>query len=468
MTDSWFSPTTPVRHDAPARDIYSVGRLNAEARAILERTFAPSVWVEGELSNFARPASGHWYFSLKDANAQVRCAMFRPRTTAVGFIPENGAHVLIRAKVSLYENRGEFQLVAEYMEEAGAGALQRAFEQLKQKLAAEGLFDPAHKKPLPAFARCIGVVTSPTGAALRDILSVVRRRFPGMHVIIYPTAVQGEQAAAQIARAITAAGRRDECDALIVARGGGSMEDLWSFNDEAVARAIYACPLPVVSGVGHEVDFTIADFVADVRAPTPTAAAELLTPDQQAWLTTIARQQQRLRGHVQNAIKHKRRALDWLVARLAQQHPRARLQQRGQRLDDLEQRLLRAHHALLRQRVARLHLLAATLQRHSPQQRLLRWNGTLAALRLRLVHGVQRQLVQQRHRLTQSTRALDAISPLATLGRGYAVVQRIDNGAVVMRTAQLKTGDALRTRLQQGSFACTVTEVVVNDAPDSQ
>ncbi|MDE2196596.1 MAG: exodeoxyribonuclease VII large subunit, partial [Gammaproteobacteria bacterium] len=262
----------------PERQVFSVSRLNHEARALLEGGF-PLLWVEGELSNLSRPASGHLYFSLKDAAAQVRCALFRNRATLLRCKPAEGMQVLVRARVSLYEPRGDFQLIVEHMEDAGHGALQRAFEQLRQKLAGEGLFDPAHKKPLPAMPGIIGVVTSPSGAALRDILSVIRRRQPSARVILYPAPVQGEGAGAKLAAMIRTASARAECDVLIIARGGGSLEDLWAFNEEAVARAIHACALPIISGVGHEIDFTIADFVADARAPTPTAAAELVTPD---------------------------------------------------------------------------------------------------------------------------------------------------------------------------------------------
>jgi exodeoxyribonuclease VII large subunit len=249
----------------PDRDVYTVSRLNREARATLERGLGV-LWVEGELSNFSQPASGHWYFTLKDRDAQLRCAMFRQRNSGIRFVPKSGQHVLVRGRISLYEPRGDYQLIADYMEEAGLGALNREFERLKAKLIAEGLCDPGRKRPLPAFPRRIGVVTSPTGAAIRDILHILRRRFPPASVLIYPTAVQGAAAVPEIVDALSLAAARNECDVLIVARGGGSIEDLWAFNDEAVARAICASPIPVVSGVGHEIDFTIADFVADARA----------------------------------------------------------------------------------------------------------------------------------------------------------------------------------------------------------
>lgn len=261
----------------PNREVFTVSQLNDEVRALLENQF-PLIWVEGEISNLARPASGHLYFSLKDDAAQVRCAMFKMRNRLLDFQPENGQQVLLRTRVSLYPARGEFQLIVEHMEAAGDGALRRQFELLKRRLSEEGLFDPESKLPLPMVPERLGVITSPTGAAIRDILSVLKRRFPGIPVLIYPVPVQGAEAPAAIVKALRTAAARHECDLLIMARGGGSLEDLWAFNDEAVARAMHACPIPIVSGIGHEIDFTIADFVADQRAPTPSAAAELVSP----------------------------------------------------------------------------------------------------------------------------------------------------------------------------------------------
>jgi exodeoxyribonuclease VII large subunit len=270
------------------RVIYSVSQLNDQVKDLLEHSFPP-LWVEGEISNFSCPASGHWYLSLKDSQAQVRCAMFRNRNQGLGFQPKNGLQVLARGRPGLYAPRGEFQLILDQIEPAGEGALRRAFELLKQKLQAEGLFDETYKQALPTVPDRIGIITSPTGAALRDILNVLRRRFPLGQVVIYPVPVQGTEAAPAIVRALKTAAERQECDLLVVARGGGSLEDLWAFNEESVARAIHACPLPVVSGVGHEIDFTIADFVADLRAPTPSAAAELVSPDVAEWRTRLLR-----------------------------------------------------------------------------------------------------------------------------------------------------------------------------------
>ena len=445
---------------APSREIFTVARLNETARLVLEDGFPVSVWVEGELSNFARPASGHWYFSLKDASAQVRCAMFRQRAQGVRFRPDNGQQVLLRAKVSLYTGRGDFQIIVESMEQAGDGALRQAFELLKQKLAAEGLFDPAHKKPLPTFPRCIGVVTSASGAAIRDILSVVKRRFPAMPVIIYPTLVQGEGAAQQIAKAIATANTRRECDVLLIARGGGSLEDLWSFNEEVVARAIYASEIPTVSGVGHEIDFTIADFVADVRAPTPTAAAELVTPDQLEISQTLARIQQRLRQRVIENIKLKRHNLQWIEKRLTQQHPQVRLQQHAQRLDELEQRLRRAHKALLHHRASHLSTLIAALHQFAPDKQLAQLKSRRDYLSLRLMAALRQRLRDKQQQLAALTRTLDTVSPLATLARGYAVITRDADGSVLTEAQHAPPGSRITARLHHGLLFCDVVEVI--------
>lgn len=441
----------------PQREVFSVTRLNREARAILEGYF-PLIWVEGELSNLARPSSGHLYFSLKDKQAQVRCAMFKPRNQLLGFKPDNGMQVLARARVSLYEGRGEFQLIIEHMEEAGDGALRRAFEQLKHKLAAEGLFDAAHKKPLPVLPRCIGVVTSPTGAAIRDILSVLKRRFPAIPVLVYPVPVQGQGAAEKIAGAIRLAAQRRECDVLIISRGGGSLEDLWAFNEEVVARAIYNCELPVVSGVGHEIDFTIADFVADHRAATPSAAAEMVSPDQMDWLQQLRGFELRLTQQLRGVITRNRQQLVWLEQRLQQQEPRRRLRNQAQRLDELEQRLKFAVQACLRHNTARLAQRLARLQHHAPTQRLAQLRTHSVQLTQRLHAALRLQLSQRRGQLTSLARALDAVSPLATLGRGYALVMRAD-GSVLRRAGDATIGERVEARLAEGQLICRVDDI---------
>ncbi|MDX1514245.1 MAG: exodeoxyribonuclease VII large subunit, partial [Gammaproteobacteria bacterium] len=373
----------------PLTDVYTVSQLNLEARRLIESGFPP-VWIEGEISNLARPRSGHIYFSLKDDACQVRCAMFRGQNSKLEFEPEDGMQVLASARVSLYPERGEFQLIVQYMEEAGAGALRRAFEILKQRLAAEGLFDEAGKRPLPAVPKRIGVLTSPTGAALRDILNVIERRFAGVEVVIYPVPVQGAQAAREILRMLELAGRRKECDVLILARGGGSIEDLWAFNDEALARGLRACPIPVVTGIGHEIDFTIADFAADHRAPTPSAAAELVTPDARHLLQRVLAARQRLATVLGARIEDERKHLDWLAKRLSL--PRRRLQDLAQRVDELYLRLVRSARVLPAQRRARLQTLSARLDAKHPAA-LVRWHrGRHGDLRRRLDATMEQHL----------------------------------------------------------------------------
>ncbi|MHB8473457.1 MAG: exodeoxyribonuclease VII large subunit [Gammaproteobacteria bacterium] len=447
--------TSPL--DTPQREVFSVSRLNREARALVEGHF-PLIWVEGELSNLARPSSGHLYFTLKDEQAQVRCAMFKLRNQLLGFKPDNGMQVLARARVSLYEGRGEFQLLIEHLEEAGDGALRRAFEQLKHKLAAEGLFDATQKKPLPSLPRCIGVITSPSGAALRDILSVLRRRFPALPVLVYPVPVQGQGAGEKIAAAIRLAAQRRDCDVLIVSRGGGSLEDLWAFNEEVVARAIHACDLPIISGVGHEIDFTIADFVADHRAATPSAAAELVSPDQTEWLAQLRGFELRFTQQLRTLLARHRQGLAWLEQRLQQQAPQRRLANQTQRLDELETRLKFVMQTRLRQQFARLAHSAAQLQRHAPAQRLAHLRTHAAQLTERLRATLCLRLAQRRGQLTSLVRALDAVSPLATLSRGYALVTRAD-GRVVRRVSDVQIGERIDARLAEGVLICHVDDV---------
>ncbi len=442
--------------NTPQRDIYSVSRLNREARALLEGNF-PLLWVEGEISNLARPRSGHIYFSLKDEFAQVRCAMFRMRASNLRFTPQEGMQVTARVKVGLYEPRGDYQLQVEHMEESGDGALRRAFEAMKQRLAQEGLFEDSRKRPMPLLPKSIGVITSPSGAAIRDILTVLRRRFPAIPVVIYPTAVQGEGAANEIAAQIRLAAKRKECEVLIVGRGGGSLEDLWAFNEEVVARAIVDSPMPVVSAVGHEVDITISDFVADVRAPTPSAAAELLSPNRADWLSSLQRITLRLQRSLQQQLRLQRQYLDGLQKRL--RDPAQQLQQRAQRLDELELRLQTAQRNQLRHLQARLNTHTAQLQRHNPMARLLQHQQKQQQLTLRLHQAQRQQLKALQLRLAAQAHALEAISPLATLGRGYAIVQAADSDHVIRDSAEVKNGAQVRTRLHRGELLCRVEEV---------
>lgn len=438
------------------RDIYTVSRLNREVRTVLEGSF-PLIWLEGEISNLARPGSGHWYFTLKDEAAQVRCAMFRNRNMLVKGKPENGMQVLVRARISLYEARGEYQLVIEHLEEAGDGALRRAFEALKAKLDAAGLFNLAHKQAIPALPRCIGVITSPSGAAIHDILTTLNRRFPGIPVIVYPVPVQGAEAAGEIARMITLAGERAECDVLLLARGGGSLEDLWAFNEEVVARAIYACPIPIVAGIGHEVDITIADFVADQRAPTPTAAAELVSPNQQEWRQRLLQLQSRLQRTTTRTLEARQQQLRYVAGRLP--HPARRLEERLQRLDELALRRNHAMQHLLRHRSAEIKMMQERLQQFSPRQRLAQYRLQNHNLGQRLRTGLRHRLQRQQQQLQHLAHALDTVSPLATLSRGYAIVTTAADDKIVRRASEVNPGDTIHTRLAQGRLESTVTKI---------
>jgi len=441
---------------APA-EVYSVSRLAEEVRLLLDGAF-PLLWVEGEISNLARPRSGHVYFTLKDERAQVRCALFRNRSARLRFTPENGERVLLRARISLYVPRGDFQLIVEHMEPAGHGALQRAFEALKARLDAEGLFAAERKRPLPSPPRRIGIVTSPTGAALRDVLTVLRRRFPALAVLVYPVPVQGEGAAEAIAAAIRRAGERAEVDALLVTRGGGSLEDLWAFNEEVVARAIHASPLPVVSAVGHEVDVSIADLVADQRAPTPSAAAELLSPDGEAWQRDLTAVLTRLAAAQRRRLGEHAEHLAGLERRLQAQHPGRRLQERAQRLDEIEQRLARGLRERLGRADTRLGHARERLLAQDPRLRIGRLGERTAALHHRLAAAAERDLERRGARLRASARALEAVSPLATLGRGYAIVRNDDDGRILRRAADAPVGGRVHAQLHEGALLCTVEE----------
>lgn len=430
----------------------SVSELNHQVRSLLENSFM-TLRVEGEISNLARPSSGHWYFTLKDDRAQVRCAMFRNRNQQVRFALKEGDQVIVQAKVSLYEGRGDFQLICERMHESGLGKLQQAYEALKQKLAAEGLFETGRKRALPAPARHIGVITSPTGAAIHDILTVLQRRCPALPVALYPTAVQGAEAAGQIVRAIALANRDQRCDVLIIGRGGGSLEDLWPFNEEVVARAIAASAIPVVSAVGHEVDVSISDLVADLRAPTPSAAAELISPDQQAQLHNLQSLQRRLQRQTRIQLAHRQERLSHLRMRL--RHPGERLREQSQRLDQLEIRLQRALQQRLSAGAQRLEALEQRLQQVTPSRLLRHKAQQLFPLQQRLRSAIHHQLQHQQLRLQGLGRELNSVSPLATLERGYAIIQNTE-GAAITDSAQVTQGELLHTRLHRGNLICRV------------
>lgn len=438
----------------PSREILTPSSLARLARDLLEDGF-PLLWIEGELSNVARPASGHLYFTLKDAGAQVRCAMFKPRSTWLRFRPADGMHVLARARVSLYEARGEFQLLVDSLEEAGDGVLRRAFEALKARLLAEGLFDASAKRPLPRWPRRIGVITSATGAAVRDVLSVLARRFPLLEVDVLPVPVQGKEAPPAIVAMLQAASRAARHDVLLLARGGGSLEDLMAFNDEAVARAIRASAVPVVSAIGHETDFTIADFAADLRAPTPSAAAELLVPDSNDLSRALDRQRGRLLHGLQRRIDVPSQRVDQLWARLQAQHPQARLARAVERLGTLRRRLLERGNAIIERRNARLAPLRARVDARHPAYRLAQLRQRTDALGDRLRIAMASGLDRRSARAAALARALHAVSPLATLERGFAVL--VDaSGAIVRSVGQVRSGDLLHARVADGHFDVVV------------
>lgn len=449
-----------------SRVVYSITRLNREVRASIEGNFGAQ-WVEGELSNLARPSSGHLYFSLKDPSAQVRCAMFKPRSQQLRFRPADGMQVLAYARISLYEPRGEFQLVVEHLEPAGEGLLRMKFEALKQKLAAEGLFETERKRPLPLWPRAIGVVTSPSGAAVRDILHVLARRNPAVPVFIYPCAVQGVAAAGEIANAIATANRRAECDVLIVARGGGSLEDLWAFNEEPVVRAIAGSTLPVISGVGHEIDFTLSDFAADVRAPTPSAAAELAVQDRLEALRIFNRLEQRLGAGLQNRVQMAEHRLMALSARLV--HPGRRIEQHHQRLDELLRRLTPALRRTLQFKQSRLRAAEAALASATPSRRVMLAQSRLQGVEQRLRGALPLILTRFNARVAEAERTLLAVSPVATLTRGYAIVTQA-NGEIARDAAQLAAGDVVQARLARGALDLRVERTLpeIPEPPPSQ
>ena len=450
MTPDPFAPALDFN-----RDIYSVARLTSEVRAVLDGSF-PLLWVRGEISNLAQPASGHIYFSLKDEAAQVRCAMFRAKRLLLGFRPENGQQVLARVRVTLYEPRGDFQLVVEHLEPGGEGALRLELERLKRRLAAEGLFAEAVKRPLPAFPRQVGLITSPSGAAVHDLLTVLGRRFPALPVLIYPAQVQGAAAAASLVAALALANRRAECDVLILARGGGSIEDLAAFNDESLARAIRASGIPVVAGVGHEIDITIADLAADRRGATPSAAAELVAPSAEHITQRLDALSARLVHLETRLIEGAGRRLTAVLRHLALLHPAARLESHAQRLDELDRRLRDAVGQRLRAAESRLEPRRIALLGASPARRLERAAAGLNELMRRLHWTQARRLAHLAERLGRAVTGLDARSPLATLARGYAIVTRLPDGAILRDPDQAPPGTVIAARLAGGKIQARV------------
>ncbi|MGI9234648.1 MAG: exodeoxyribonuclease VII large subunit [Woeseiaceae bacterium] len=446
----------------PAEAAISVSQLNRRVKILLEKGIS-QLWVEGEISNLSRPASGHIYFSLKDDTAQVSAAWFRQRQRGPAIAYKNGDHVLAYGRVSLYEARGNYQLIVERIEPAGEGVLKRRFEALKKKLLDEGLFDQDRKQPLPTLPTRIGVITSPSGAAIRDILSVLGRRFPAVPVVIYPAAVQGDAAPGELIDALATATRRDECDVLIVGRGGGSLEDLWSFNDEQLARSIAACPLPIISAVGHEVDFTIADFVADVRAPTPSGAAEIVVPNQREWERRIATLAGRIGRIGQRSVEDRGQRTDWLARRLVAASPAATLRRQQDNLRENRGRLASTIRQRLLSNTNLLQTIQSDLVQHSPGISVQQCLGQLSGLRQRLAAATRSLVAATDHRAALLGRALHSVSPLATLDRGYAIVMDARTDKVLLRAGDLVAGDDVRARLSKGELVATVNKIILDE-----
>ena len=435
-------------------NIYSVSQLNQSVRLMLENQLG-AVWLTGEISNFSQPVSGHWYLSLKDENAQVRCAMFRMKNLRVSFRPTNGMQVLVRANVSLYEPRGDYQLIIESMHLAGEGLLMQQFEALKLKLAAEGLFAQHLKKNLPHFSKAVGIITSKTGAALQDILHILQRRDPSLKIIIYPTAVQGKDAATDIAQMIELANQRQEVDVLIVGRGGGSLEDLWCFNEEMVARAIFHSHLPVISAVGHETDVTIADFVADVRAPTPSAAAELVSRNQTELLQQLQYRLQRLEIALDRLFAEKQQKLKHLSLRLHNQHPQAQLRIQQQLITQLSHRLQQSLRHRWQKKAENLTALSIRLYKNPFPLRLQQYEQQLAQLKVRLNSHMNLTLSLQQKQLAHLCGKLDSLSPLKVLARGYSITQNQQN-LTIRSIKDVNIGEHIKTRLTDGDIISQV------------
>lgn len=437
--------------------IYTVSRLNNVVRLLLEQEMG-LVWLTAEISNLVQHSSGHWYFTLKDQQAQIRAAMFKGQNRRVSFRPQNGQQVLVQGQLSLYEARGDYQLIAEKMQPAGDGLLQMKLEALKAQLTAEGLFEPQRKRPLPSQPRQLGIITSPTGAAIHDMLTILARRDPGLPVILYPSAVQGESAVPMLLQALETAWRRNECDLLVIGRGGGSLEDLWCFNDERVVRAIATSPIPIVSAVGHETDVTLSDFAADLRAPTPSAAAELISRDQQQQLHRLTQYQHRLQQAIQ--LRLQQQQLNWqqLYSRLNTQNPKYQLQQKIQKQDELQYRLEHAFQQALSQANYRWTMQQQRLQQQSPQRRIQNLQHQQAYLHQRLLTAISNQLQDNNQTLSRLSSQLHALSPLQVLARGYSVTTNA-SGELIRNSQQVTIGERLNIQLHQGALTVSTEEI---------
>ncbi len=441
--------------DVDERRIYTVRQLNREIKELLQQSF-PLLWVEGEISNLAQPASGHIYFSLKDKKAQVRCTMFHSANQLLTFPLEEGMHVLVKARAGLYEARGEYQLNVEYLERVGVGVLQSRYEELKRRLNREGLFEKTHKQGLPKFPRHLCIITSPTGAAIRDILSVLRRRFPVLAVHVYAVPVQGERSAEAIVDAIQAVNRREDCEVILLARGGGAIEDLWSFNEEAVARAIFDSKLPIVTGIGHEIDFTIADFVADVRAATPSAAAEIITPHQQKLIEALEKYKRSLRDQMLYVVNNSYQSIDHFMQRLEFLHPKQALHRNKRQLIELQKRIVSETRLKLSRQHARLNTLLLRIESRSPKYRWQTIKTRTMNLHANLHRLARIPLEKRKQRLETLTRSLYAVSPQDTLGRGYAIVTRATDKLVLRNADQVSIDEKILIRLAKGQLGAKV------------
>ena len=447
--------TNPPTNQQNSRHIHSVTELNHKVKNVLENRL-PTVWVEGEISNLSVPSSGHWYLTLKDDGAQIRSAMFRGRNRNVNFIPKNGTQVVVYGNLSLYAPRGDYQLIIESMEEAGEGALRRAFEQLKAGLEKEGLFDDSYKKPIPEMPKQIGVVTSGTGAAFRDIVHVLKRRFPSIPILLFPVPVQGNEAAPAIKQAIEKANTLKNCDVLIVGRGGGSLEDLWAFNEEIVARAIFQSEIPIVSAVGHQTDFTIADFVADLRAPTPSAAAEVVSPDQTEWLQTINSYEQYFLSRIQQIIADLKQQVLHLSKRL--RNPNKELEEYAQKLDQLEIRLLKSIQYKLSVSKEKTQSLNTRFNNQNPLGHYSLQHKQIASHSSRLENALKRQIENKKLKFSSLAQRLDSISPLQTLQRGFSITKN-QQGEIVSSCDQVSENDAINVQIKDGTLQGVIREI---------
>lgn len=438
-------------------NIFTVTQLNYSVRNLLEIELG-QVWLIGEISNFSQPVSGHWYLTLKDENAQVRCAMFKMKNMRVSFRPQNGMQVLVKASVSLYEPRGDYQLIIESMQPAGDGLLQQQFEQLKNKLAMEGLFAVERKKPIPSFVKRVGIITSASGAALQDILNILKRRDPSLGVVIYPAMVQGKEAVQEIVDTIILANVRNECDVLIVGRGGGSLEDLWCFNEEVVARAIFASQIPIISAVGHETDVTIADFVADLRAPTPSAAAELVSRDQMELFHQLEHQFDKINLAFDRLWGEKLALFERLKLRVNAQHPARQLQLQKQQLAQLAYKAKYQLEQIYLCKVQYWKSVIQRLERNPLPYKVHRYQQNIAQLEQRLTHGIEKKFLTENQCFQALCTQLDGLSPLKILGRGYSITQA-ENGEILTNIKQINVGNLISSQLAKGKIISQVVKI---------